>query len=95
MVMTLDVTNASHIAAAVQVVQEETSGSDYLINNAGRNHFMPLLDENIETAKRIFDTNVWGTLARYPVICPISYQSEWDSCQHYLDIRLPKHAVDE
>jgi 1-acylglycerone phosphate reductase len=64
MVITLDVTNASHIAAAVQVVQGETGGSlDYLINNAGRNHFMPLLDENIETAKLIFDTNVWGTLA--------------------------------
>ncbi|TVY19437.1 Short-chain dehydrogenase cctT [Lachnellula arida] len=72
MVMTLDVTNASHIAAAVQVVQGETGGSlDYLINNAGRNHFMPLLDENIETAKRIFDTNVWGTLAVTQAFAPL------------------------
>jgi NADP-dependent 3-hydroxy acid dehydrogenase YdfG len=64
MLMTLDVTDAFQLAAAVQVVQRETGGSlDYLINNAGRNHFMPLLDENIETTKRIFDTNVWGTLA--------------------------------
>jgi NAD(P)-dependent dehydrogenase (short-subunit alcohol dehydrogenase family) len=64
MLLTLDVTNASQLAAAVQIVQGETGGSlDYLINNAGRNHFMPLLDENIENAKRIFDTNVWGTLA--------------------------------
>lgn len=71
MIITLDVTTASHIAAAAQAVQGETGGSlDYLINNAGSSHFMPLLDENIDTAKRIFDTNVWGTLAVTQAFAP-------------------------
>lgn len=77
MILTLDVTNASHIAAVVQAVEGETGGSlDYLINNAGRNHFMPLLDENIDVAKRIYDTNVWGTLAVTQAFAPFLIKSE-------------------
>lgn len=77
MVLTLDVTNAAHIAAAVQVVEGESGGTlDYLINNAGRNHFMPLMDENIETAKSIFDTNVWGTLAVTQAFAPFLIKSK-------------------
>ena len=68
----LDVTNSSHIAAAVKAVEGETGGTlDYLINNAGRNHFMPLLDNDIEAAKRIFDTNVWGALAVTQAFAPL------------------------
>lgn len=71
MIIKLDVTDAGQIAAAVQIVQGETGGSlDYLINNAGRNHFMPLLDEDIDVAKRIFDINVWGTLAVTQAFAP-------------------------
>ena len=47
----LDVTNSAQIAAAVKVVDGETGGRlDYLINNAGRNHFMPMIDEDIDIA---------------------------------------------
>ena len=71
-VLRLDVTDSSHIAAAVKTVEGETGGKlDYLINNAGRNHFMPLLDENIDAAKRIFDINVWGTLAVTQAFAPL------------------------
>ena len=35
----------------------------YPINNAGRNQFMPLMGEEIEAAKYIFDIIFWDTLA--------------------------------
>ena len=67
----LDVTNEKMIAQAVQSVIDETGRLDFLINNAGRNHFMPLLDESIENAKAIFDTNVWGALLLIKAFVPL------------------------
>lgn len=62
--LTLDVTSKDHIQAAVEAVSARTGGKlSYLINNAGRNHFMPLLDDDIDAVKMIFDINVWGPLA--------------------------------
>lgn len=70
--LTLDVTQSSHIAAATESVQRQTGGTlDYLINNAGRNHFSPTLDANIEESKRIFDINLWGTLAVTQAFAPL------------------------
>lgn len=61
--LTLDVLDAENIQAAVAIVRKETGGTlDYLVNNAGRTRFMSLLDEDIEEAKKIFDTNVWAPL---------------------------------
>lgn len=71
-VLQLDITNATDIEAAKIVLSEETGGSlSYLINCAARNHFMPLLDENIEDAKAIHDTNVWGPLAVTQAFAPM------------------------
>ncbi|KAI1253629.1 hypothetical protein MGN70_004020 [Eutypa lata] len=68
----LDVTRTSDIRAAVDAVSEETEGTlTYLINCAARNHFMPLLDENIEDAKALYDTNVWGPLAVTQAFAPL------------------------
>ena len=67
----LDVSSAQQIAAAVQVVNGEVGSLSYLVNNAGRNHFMPILDEDIEQSKRIFDTNVWGPLAMTKAFAPL------------------------
>lgn len=70
--LTLDVTQSSHIVAATESVQRETGGSlDYLINNAGRNHFSPTLDASIDQSKRIFDINLWGTLAVTQAFAPL------------------------
>lgn len=70
--LTLDVTQSSHIADATEWVQRRTGGTlDYLINNAGRNHFSPILDANIEECKRIFDINLWGTLAVTQAFAPL------------------------
>ena len=70
--LTLDITLSSHIAAATESVQRETGGTlDYLINNAGRSHFSPILDASIDESKRLFDTNLWGTLAVIQAFAPL------------------------
>lgn len=70
--LTLDVMQSSHIAAATESVQRHTGGTlDYLINNAGRNHFSPILDANIDECKRIFDINLWGSLAVTQAFAPL------------------------
>ncbi|RYO77578.1 hypothetical protein DL764_010208 [Monosporascus ibericus] len=68
----LDVTKPSDIEAAAAAVSEETGGTlTYLINCAARNHFMPLLDEDIEAGKALYDTNVWGPLAVTQAFAPL------------------------
>jgi NAD(P)-dependent dehydrogenase (short-subunit alcohol dehydrogenase family) len=70
--LTLDVTDSTTIKAAVDTVAKETGGTlDFLVNNAGRNHFMPLLDEDIDQTKELFDTNVWGPLAVTQAFSPL------------------------
>jgi 1-acylglycerone phosphate reductase len=62
--LTLDITNTEQIRESVDAVTKATGGTlDYLINNAGHNHFKPILDENLKETKELFDTNVWGPLA--------------------------------
>lgn len=68
----LDVTDSSTISAAVEVVKAHTGGTlDYLVNNAGRNYFMPTLDVDIDEAKRMFDTNFWGALEVTQAFAPL------------------------
>ncbi|KAF2439184.1 putative hydroxybutyrate dehydrogenase [Karstenula rhodostoma CBS 690.94] len=70
--LTLDVTNSEEIGEAVDAVARATGGTlDYLINNAGQNHFRPILDENIEETKDLFSTNVWGPLAITQALSPL------------------------
>ncbi|KAF3397230.1 NADPH-dependent 1-acyldihydroxyacetone phosphate reductase [Talaromyces pinophilus] len=68
----LDVTETDQIAAATRVVRDQTGGTlDYLINNAGRNHFMPILNEDLNATRGIFDTNVWGPVAVTQAFAPL------------------------
>ena len=70
--LTLDVVNREQIQAAVEIVSKETGGTlTYLINNAAQNHYMPMLDEDIETAKQIFEVNLWGPLAVAQAFAPL------------------------
>lgn len=68
----LDVTSSTDIQAAKDAVSEDTGGSlSYLVNCAAQNHFMPMLDENIQQAKDIHDSNVWGPLAVAQAFAPL------------------------
>lgn len=61
--LTLDVTDVQQTRQAVADVALITGGKlDVLVNNAGCNYTMPLLDCNIEDGKRLFDANFWGVL---------------------------------
>ncbi|KAL3458902.1 putative hydroxybutyrate dehydrogenase [Aspergillus heterothallicus] len=62
--LALDVTSSESIRSAVATVSEATGGKlDYLVNNAGRNQYMPILDEDLDVARELFETNVWGAVA--------------------------------
>ena len=64
----LDVTSEDSVIQSVQAVAEVTKqgqgieGLDVLVNNAGSGYTMPLLDVDLEVAKKVYDTNVWGVL---------------------------------
>lgn len=74
----LDVTDSSHIAAAVEAVTAKTGGTlDYLIHSAARPaHFLPVLDENIDTVRQLFETNVFGPLALTKAFMSLVMQSK-------------------
>jgi NAD(P)-dependent dehydrogenase (short-subunit alcohol dehydrogenase family) len=68
----LDVVDPAHIKAAVEAVSKHTGGTlDYLISNAGHNHFMPILDEDLDTVKALFDVNVFGPMALTKAFAPL------------------------
>lgn len=70
--LALDVVEPTHIEAAVEVVTKQTGGTlDYLVSNAGRNHFMPILDEDLNSVRKLFETNFYGPLALTQAFSPL------------------------
>lgn len=69
--LVLDVVKPTDIKAAVDLVSEQSGALNYLICNAGRNHFMPILDEDLDTVKKIFDINFYGPLAITQAFAPL------------------------
>lgn len=70
--LTLDVVKPTDIRAAVKLVTEQTGGSlNYLVCNAGRNHFMPILDEDFDTVREMFEINFYGPLAITQAFAPL------------------------
>jgi len=70
----LDVTSVTDIAAAVAAVRSATSGGgklDYLVNNSGRQYWMPLLDSDLEEGKAVFEVNFWGVLRTVQAFAPL------------------------
>ncbi|KAJ5820474.1 hypothetical protein N7474_006065 [Penicillium riverlandense] len=62
-VLALDVSSSESIAAAAEVVRNQTGGKlDVLINNAGLGMNMPGLDTSIADARKVFDSNFFGVL---------------------------------
>ncbi|GJN70187.1 nadph-dependent 1-acyldihydroxyacetone phosphate reductase protein [Purpureocillium lilacinum] len=70
--LALDVVKSDDIKAAVQAVSEKTGGTlDCLISNAGRNHFMPILDEDLDAVRNIFEINLMGPMALTHAFAPL------------------------
>ena len=71
-VVALDVTSDTSIAAAVELVTTKTKASlDCLVNNAGFIQTSPLVDVDMETARRVFDVNFWGVLSMTKAFMPL------------------------
>lgn len=77
-ILPLEVASQESINACVAKVKEKTGskGLDILVNNAGVGFIMPLLDTSIEKSKRLFDVNVWGTLAAIQAFAPLIIQAK-------------------
>jgi 1-acylglycerone phosphate reductase len=59
----LDVSNPNQVRDVAEQISRQINGTlDYLVNNAGQTRFTPLLDENLEQVKELFDINVYGAL---------------------------------
>ncbi|ROW07491.1 hypothetical protein VPNG_07060 [Cytospora leucostoma] len=70
--LTLDVVKSADIKAAVELVTKKTGGTfNYLINNAGRNHFMPILDEDLDVVRKLVEINFYGPLAITQTFAPL------------------------
>jgi NAD(P)-dependent dehydrogenase (short-subunit alcohol dehydrogenase family) len=59
----LDVTDSKSVFAATKQVLQAAGRIDVLVNNAGLGGRGPVCDYNIAEAKRVFDVNVFGTMA--------------------------------
>jgi NAD(P)-dependent dehydrogenase (short-subunit alcohol dehydrogenase family) len=71
--VTLDVTDAASIAAAVEQVTQATgsTGLQAVVNNAGLGTVGPLEYLAIDELKRIFDVNVFGAMAVTQAFLPL------------------------
>ncbi|PVI02452.1 NAD(P)-binding protein [Periconia macrospinosa] len=75
--VTLDVTKPEDIKVAIDTVARATDGKlDVLINNAGRNHFMPLLDVGTNEYRTIFETNYLGPLLVTQAFSPLLIKAQ-------------------
>lgn len=73
----LDVTSDESIAQAVSQVSELTSGSlDLLLNNAGAGYSMPLVDLDLNEARKLFDLNVWSIISMTRAFLPLLAKSQ-------------------
>lgn len=76
--LALDVTSAESIASAVSAVSSSLSdgkGLDMLINNAAGSYTMPIIDVSLESAKELFDLNVWSQIAVTQAFLPLLLRS--------------------
>ncbi|KAI0485011.1 hypothetical protein GGR56DRAFT_616529 [Xylariaceae sp. FL0804] len=70
--LTLDVVKSTDVNAAAEAVSAQTGGTlNYLVSNAGRNHFMPILDEDPDTVRRLFEINLMGPIALTQAFIPM------------------------
>ncbi len=71
-ILELDVTSDESIRRCVKAVEKRTGGSlDVLVNNAGTDFVMPLLDTSVDEAKKLYDLNVWSILATTQAFTPM------------------------
>ncbi len=68
----LDVTVPAHIAGAVEIATDFAGGGaiDVLVNNAGHAMMAPQESGDLDVARAMFETNVWGAAAMVQAVVP-------------------------
>ncbi|KAI1122062.1 putative short-chain dehydrogenases/reductase [Nemania abortiva] len=80
-ILELEVTSKESIQQCVETVGKLTGGSlDILVNNAGVGRVMPLLDLNIDEAKKVYDVNVWAMIAMTQAFAPMLIKAKGIVC---------------
>lgn len=94
-VLDLDVASTESIARCAKQVADQTGGTlDILVNNAGVDFLMPLLDANIDEAKKAFDVNFWGLLAVTQAFAPmVRTLRVWESISGAYRVLLLCHFI--
>ncbi|KAK0629350.1 hypothetical protein B0T17DRAFT_488736 [Bombardia bombarda] len=70
-ILPLDVTVPESVKTCAAEVAKRTGGSlDVLVNNAGADFVMPLLDVDVAEAKALYDLNVWSILSMSQAFAP-------------------------
>jgi NAD(P)-dependent dehydrogenase (short-subunit alcohol dehydrogenase family) len=67
----LDVTDDASVQAAVRKVLDAAGRIDVLVNNAGIGIHGPMEDTDVEEAKEIFETNVFGVMRVTNAVAPV------------------------
>ncbi|KAH9988479.1 putative hydroxybutyrate dehydrogenase [Xylariaceae sp. FL0662B] len=68
----LDILKSLDITAAAEAVAKQTGGIlNVLISNAGRNHFMPILDEDLDSVRNLFEVNLIAPIALTQAFAPL------------------------
>jgi len=76
-ILELDVTFPKSIAQCKKIVEKRTGGRlDILVNNAGVEFNSPLLDTDVDEAKRLYDVNVWGPFAMVQAFAPLLIEAK-------------------
>jgi 1-acylglycerone phosphate reductase len=80
-VVELEVTSVQSVQQCAQTIAKRTGGTlDILVNNAGVNAIVPLLDANLDDAKKVFDANVWSVVAMAQAFTPMLVKAKGTMC---------------
>lgn len=80
-IVELEVTSVESIRQCAGAVAKRTGGTlDVLVNNAGVNAIVPLLDASLDDAKKVYDTNVWSILAMAQAFAPMLIKARGIMC---------------
>lgn len=71
-ILELEVTDQDSISRCTQIVSERTGGSlDVLVNNAGANFVISLLDVDVQQDRRLYDLCVWSIITMAQAFTPL------------------------
>ncbi|KAJ8121899.1 hypothetical protein O1611_g9980 [Lasiodiplodia mahajangana] len=80
-ILELDVTNLDDIARAAQAVAKHTGGTlDVLVNNAGADYVMPILDIKLEKARQVLELNFWSVFNMTQAFAPLLIKAKGAIC---------------